>query len=118
MKLYTLIRKLDGTLQLTCEAEVLDKDPRGRPTGTHIETQIPPGPFDIGNASPHTKALALAIMFHYYSASQNDPAATAQAVRSAQQFLYAFLIHQQMPSGARLEISSDAINRWAGGVLI
>lgn len=106
MRLYTIIRQPSGTLQLTCEAEVILKDQRGRSTGTKIETQTPSGPFDIGNASEETQALAAAVMSHYYG---GDP----EAKRKEKQFLEAFLIHANIPPNGKLEIYSNVIDRWA-----
>jgi len=102
LKLYTISRLSGGTLQLLCEAQTKN--------GVVRESRV--GSFDIGNSSEGTKALALAIMNHYYGAGPSDPGATAEAQRKAGPFLEAFLAHQQMPLGAKLEISSDVIDRF------
>lgn len=102
MKLYTIQRVKDGLL-LTCEG--LNKK-------NQVEKSVPEGPFDIGNASKETKALALAIMSHYYGASPSDPGATAEAQRKAGPFQDAFLLAHSMPLNAKYEISSDVIDRF------
>lgn len=113
MRLYTISRQPGGKLQLLAEAEVTDKDQRGRVTGSHVETDLQLGPFDIGNSSEESKALALAIMRHYYGASATDAGATAEAERKATLFLNAFLIHHALSPGARLQVPSNVIDRWA-----
>lgn len=78
--------------------------------GKVIESQ-PPGDFEIGNDSPGCKALALAIMRHYYGAT-GDPGAEAEAQRKAEPFRCAFLACHQMAPGSRYEITSEIIDRW------
>jgi hypothetical protein len=95
VKCYLIQRVRDGLL-LTCEALV-----KGQ-----VVKSVPAGPFDAGNASKETKALAVAILTHYYGGGQ------AEAQRRAEPFMYAFLMHHAMPPGARLEISSETIDRW------
>lgn len=98
MKNY-IIQQLRQGLLLTCEALV-----KGR-----VQKQVSLDSYDIGNSSKGTKALALAILLHYYGA---DAGGQAEAQRRAQSFMDAFLIHHQMPLNAKLEISSDVIDRF------
>lgn len=100
MKCYLLSRGMDSILRLCCQALV---------KGKLVET-FPAGPFDIGNGSKETQALALAILLHYYGAP--DAGAEDEAQRKKQPFLEAFLLTHSMPSGAKLEISSDVIDRF------
>lgn len=102
MKNYIVTRTKDGIL-LTCES--LDKK------GQVVRT-VPSGPFDSGNASKQSKALALAIAMHYMGATPEDLAATAEAQRRAPQILDAFLLHHNLPLNAHLEISSDVLDRF------
>jgi hypothetical protein len=99
MKLYSLNRSFDSVLHLLCEAQ----------TKSGVVSEAPAGKFDIGNASKETKALALAIMSHYYG---TDPAAQAEAQRKAQPFMNAFLISHSMPPGAKYEIPDSVIDRF------
>lgn len=112
MKIYTISRNGNGDLQLICQAEVVDRDSRGRPIGSHIETEIPIGPFEIGNSSIKATALSLAIMDHYYGASDKDPAATAEAERNVKRFQESFLLHANLLPGAKIEIDSNVIDRY------
>lgn len=112
-KHYTLTRPAGGPLELRAEQLIYELDQKKRPTGaSHVETEITSKGYDTGNASEETAALALAIMRHYYGASDADPGAKAEAIRKAPLFRNAFLIHHNMPPGSRLEISSDVIDRW------
>ncbi len=99
MKNYILQRTKDGLL-LICEA--LDK--KGQ-----VVKFVPSGPFDIGNASEGTKALALAIMGHFYGVG---PVAKAEAQRQVQPFMDAFLLSHAMPLGAKYEIPDSVIDRF------
>jgi hypothetical protein len=112
VKLYTLTRDQSGTLILTAQAEVIDKDARGRSIGMHTETHITSVGYDIGNDSKETATLALAIMRHYYGVTDADPAAEAEAERKAPRFLAAYLLNHQMPPNSRYEISSDVLDRF------
>ena len=112
MKLYVLTRIPSGPLELRAQAEVIEKDKKGRSIGSHIETHITSVGYDIGNNSPQSLALALEIMRHYYGASDEDPGAEAEAKRKAAPFGHAFLFHHNLKPGSRLEISSDVIDRW------
>jgi hypothetical protein len=112
MKLYTLTRSPSGPLELRAEAQVIDKDKKSRSIGSHIETHVTSEGYDTGNSSPQSLALALAIMRHYYGASIDDPGAEAEAKRKAAPFGYAFLFHHALKPGARLEISSDVLDRF------
>lgn len=97
MKAYIISRGLDGKLKLTCQALV---------KGKLVET-FPAGPFEIGNASEETKALALEILRHYYGADAED-----EAQRKAESFLGAFLLTHSLPPGGDYEITSDVIDRF------
>lgn len=99
--MYTITRQKDG-LHLLCEAE----------TRKGIVSESPAGKFDSGNASKETKALALAIATHYFGASPSDLPATAEAQRRAEPLMYAFLSHHKLPVGAKLELSSEVIDRF------
>ena len=101
MKNYLLDRTHDG-LQLTAESLL---------KGQVVRT-VPPGPFDCGNASKETLALAQAIADHYFGASPADLGATAEANRQAPRILEAFLIHARIPLGGRLELSGDVLDRF------
>ena len=101
MKNYLLEHARDG-IRLTAEALV---------KGQVVRT-LPPGPFDTGNASKETLALAQAIANHYFGASPADLGATAEANRQAPRILEAFLIHARIPLGGRLEISGDVLTRF------
>jgi hypothetical protein len=116
VKLYTLTRIPGGALELRAEAEVIDKDSKGRSIGKHIETEITSEGYDTGNASDETKALAAKIMEHYYGAvgakGEVDAGAAAEAMRREKPFLDGFLVHHNMPLGAKYEISSDVLDRF------
>jgi hypothetical protein len=109
VKNYIITRTATGALELVAEAEVIDKDSKGRSVGTHIDTAIAPSTagFDIGNDSMGTFKLATFIMQHYMGAGGQD-----EAARRTKPFMEAFLIHHQLPPGARLEISSDVLDRF------
>ena len=106
MKQYIIARQTNGKISVEMQAEILDKDHRGRSVGSHIETTVPDGPFDIGVSSNDSKALALTIMKHYMG-----PGGDSEAAHKSQFFHDAFLIHHKMNPGSRLQISSDAIDR-------
>jgi hypothetical protein len=112
VKLYTLIRIPSGPLELRAQAEVIDKDKKGRSIGSHIETHITSVGYDTGAMTAGTLNLAAAIMMHYYGATDEDPGAMAEAQRQIKRFLEAFLLHQTIKPGARLEISSDVLDRF------
>jgi hypothetical protein len=129
MKLYTITRMPDSSLQLHAEEEVIDRAKNGFPNGSHIESEItslvnrssfqsPDLPasgtvaFDIGNSSLGTQALAAKIMQHYYGATAADPGATAEAERRTKPFMEAFLLSHQMSPGAKFEISSEILDRF------
>lgn len=111
MKQYTLTRIPSGTLELRAQAEVYDKDKKGRTVGSHIETETTSSGYDSGNASDQTKALAAAIVNHYMGAA-NDPGVAVEAQHRIKPFMEAFLLHHQMPLGARLEISSNVLDNF------
>ena len=100
----------NGSLHLVCEAEVIDKDSKGRSRGSHIESNTTSEGYDSGNASKESLALATAIATHYYGSSPGDAAATAQAERAAPRILNAFLVHHKLPPGARLELTSNVLD--------
>ncbi len=102
MKCYVISRSPDGKLKLLCQSLVKGK----------LIEMFPAGPFDIGNSSKETKALALAILRHYYGASLTDLPAEEEAQRKVEAFAGAFLAHHSMPPGAQYEISSDVLDRW------
>ena len=104
MKCYLITRLPDGTLRLLCQ-EIVQSGPQ---KGQLVETR-PAGPFDTGNSSKETKALASAIMSHYFGA---DPAAAAEAQRKVEPFLNAFLLTHRMPEPGSYEISGDVIDRF------
>lgn len=112
MKLYQIARARDGNVQLTAQAEVIDKDSRGRSIGAHIETEITSKGYALGDDSPECHALALTIMNHYYDASLADAGATAEAARKAPLFHGAFLLNATVPVGGFLEISSTVLDKW------
>ena len=100
MKNYIIQRTKDGLL-LICES--LNK--KGQ-----VEKFVPSGPFEIGDASRESLALAAAIMTHYFG---SDAPAQAEVRRKTLPFLNGFLGHHKMALGATYEISSDVIDRWA-----
>lgn len=108
MKSYTITRMPNGEVHLLAQMQVVDKDQRGRTTGTHIDERVSKG-YDIGNATAQSQSLAADIMAHYYG---SDAGAMAEAARKTTAFLHAFLIHNNLPLGGKLEISSDVIDRW------
>jgi hypothetical protein len=101
MKNYIVKRTKDGIL-LNCEALV---------KGLVVHT-VPSGPFEIGDPSGESLALARAIADHYYGASLQDAAAARMATQQAPRILDAFLIHHHLPLGGQLEISSDVLDHF------
>jgi hypothetical protein len=101
VKTYTIQRTRDGLL-LTCEELKKGK----------VIKAVPSGPFDIGNASEKTKALASAVMSHYMGVTPQDFGAIAEAKRRTKPFLDAFLLHHKLPLNGRIVISSDVIDRF------
>jgi hypothetical protein len=113
VKQYTLTRIPGGALELRAQALVYEKDAKGTNTGaSHVETDITSIGYDIGNDSKETASLALAIMRHYYGATDEDAAAEVEAERKAPRFLAAYLLNHQMPPGSKYEISSDILDRF------
>lgn len=102
MKCYLIFRDAKGKVTLLCQAIV---------KGKLVETW-PAGPFSVGDTSPETQALALAITSHYYDASVNDPVALAEAQRRAPKFMNAFLVSENVRPGGRLEIPSSVMDRF------
>jgi hypothetical protein len=100
VKSYIISRSSDGTLRLICQSLV---------RGKLVET-FPAGPFEIGDFSKETHALALAILLHYYG---SDAGGQAEAQRKAEAFLGAFLLTHTLPLGGSYEITSDVVDRWA-----
>lgn len=99
MKCYLIARRSDGKLRLTCQALVKGK----------LLEEFPAGPFDIGNDSEEAKALAWAILSHYFG---TDAGGQAEVERRADAFLRAFLVHHSLAPGAQLEIGSEVIDRF------
>jgi hypothetical protein len=105
MKTYAIRRTHAG---VACQAN----DNAAGPKHNGNVTMDLAGKFSVGDSSAGTKALAAAVMAHYYNASASDPGATAEAKRRERPFLDAYLIHHKMPVGGRLVINSDVISNW------
>ena len=101
-KAYIIKREKDGAISLLCQGH----DKKG-----NVVEERPAGPFDIGNSSTGTYALALAIMLHYMGANANDAAATAEAKKRAPRFMTAFLSHHPMREiGATYDIDGSRLD--------
>ncbi len=102
MKCYIISKDAAGKVTLLAQALI-----RGQ-----LQEQTFAGPFDTGNSSLSTKALAFTILCHYFGATPGDPAAQAEAQRQTVPFMDAFLLTHNMLPNSRYEISSDVIDRF------
>lgn len=105
MKVYTIAREMGGALGVSVETNTA-----GKKRNEYLKYALPfvvgKLGFDIGNASEEAKNLALSLMSDYYEGAPEE------AERKVDAFLGAFLVHHPMGPGAKLEISSETLDRW------